>query len=129
MSVIVDTSVWVDYFRGGTNPEGVDVLLDENLVVTNDLILAELLPFLRIRSQRRIIALLRQIRKLPLAIDWQEIREFQYKCLKNGVNGIGIPDFIIVQNALRNDCAILTLDNHFSLISTLIPIRLFVCSR
>ncbi|MHB8791267.1 MAG: hypothetical protein ACYDBT_15470 [Desulfobulbaceae bacterium] len=37
MPVVIDTSVSVDYFRGGTNPERVDVLLDENLVLTNDL--------------------------------------------------------------------------------------------
>jgi hypothetical protein len=105
------------------------VLLDENLVVTNDLILAELIPFLRVCGQLRIIALLRHIRKLPLAIDWQQIMEFQYKCLKNGVNGVGIPDFIIVQNALHNDCEIFTLDNHFSLIGKIIPLQLFVCDR
>lgn len=37
MSVLVDTSIWVDYFRSGTNSEKLDFLIDENLLVTNDL--------------------------------------------------------------------------------------------
>lgn len=51
MSVLVDTSVWIEYFRSGNNFEKLDFLIDENLVVTNDLILAELIPFLKIRNQ------------------------------------------------------------------------------
>ena len=47
MSVLVDTSVWIEYFRTGNYSEKVDFLIDENLLVINDLILAELIPFLR----------------------------------------------------------------------------------
>jgi len=54
MSVLVDTSVWVEYFRCGNNSEKLDFLIDENLIVTNDLILAELIPFLKVRKQRRL---------------------------------------------------------------------------
>ncbi len=42
MSVLVDSSVWIEYFRGGTQTT-IDSLIDENLVVVNDLILSELL--------------------------------------------------------------------------------------
>ena len=55
MSVLVDTSVWIEYFRTGINSEKLDFLIDENLVVLNDLILAELVPSLRLRNQRKII--------------------------------------------------------------------------
>jgi predicted nucleic acid-binding protein len=44
MTTIVDTSVWIDYFRVGNNSEKLDFLIDENLIVINDLILAELVP-------------------------------------------------------------------------------------
>jgi predicted nucleic acid-binding protein len=44
MATIVDTSVWIDYFRAGNNSEKLDFLIDENLIVINDLILAELVP-------------------------------------------------------------------------------------
>ena len=109
MSVLVDTSVWVDYFRGGDNSAKLDFLIDENLVVVNDLILAELVPFLRIRNQHKIIDLLYNVKNLRLEINWNEIMELQFKCLKNGLNGIGLPDLIIAQNANQYRCKILPL--------------------
>ena len=117
MSVIVDTSLWVDYFRGGDSSAKLDLLIDENLVVINDLILAELVPFLKIRNQQKIIHLLYNIKNLKLDIDWNEIIEFQCTCLKKGLNGIGIPDLIIAQNANQYDCKIFARDNHFSLLN------------
>ena len=114
MSVLVDTSIWVDYLRSGNFAEKLDYFIDENLIVTNDLILAELVPFLKIRNQKKLISLLRNIRRLDLFIDWNQIIDYQYKCLKNGINAVGIPDLIIAQNAIQNDCEIFTQDNHFS---------------
>ena len=64
MSVLVDSSVWIEYFRNGNNYEKVDFLINENLVVTNDLILAELIPFLKIRKQNNLVDLLGNISKL-----------------------------------------------------------------
>ncbi|MFZ5775861.1 MAG: PIN domain-containing protein [Thermodesulfobacteriota bacterium] len=124
MPVLVDTSVWVDYFRSGEGLEHLDVLLDENLVVTNKLILAELIPFLRMRNQKRIIELLRSINLLRLEIDWEEISEFQYKCLKAGINGVGIPDLIIAQNALRHRCLVFSRDNHFQLLRDVLRLEI-----
>ena len=63
---IVDTSVWIEYFRGGNNFEKLDFLIDENLVVINDLILAELIPFLKIKNHRKVIKLLNHINKLEI---------------------------------------------------------------
>ncbi len=115
MSVLVDTSVWIEYFRKGINSEKLDFLIDENLLVINDLILAELVPFLKIQNKRNIINVLYKIKKLNLSINWDQIIDYQYKCLKNGLNGVGIPDQIIAQNAKQNHCEIYSLDNHFSL--------------
>lgn len=125
MSVLVDTSVWVEYFRSGRECEKLDFLIDENLVVTNDLILAELVPFLKIRNQRKIIKLLSNIKKLNISITWEQITDYQYNCLKNGLNGVGIPDLIIAQNAKQNHCKIYSLDKHFNLLKDLLKIRLF----
>ena len=124
MSVIVDTSVWVEYFRSGNNFEKLDFLIDENLIVINDLILAELIPFLKIKNQRKIIKLLNNINKIEIQIKWDQLIEFQYKCLKNGLNGVGIPDLIIAQNAKQNHCEIYSLDNHFKLIKDIVKIKL-----
>jgi predicted nucleic acid-binding protein len=124
MSILVDTSIWIEYFRTGNNSEKLDFLIDENLVVINELILAELVPYLRIRNQRKIISLLHNINKVELSIRWDQIMEFQFKCLKNGLNGIGIPDLIVAQNAKQNKCTIYSLDNHFELMKDILKLRL-----
>ena len=124
MSVLVDTSVWGEYFRNGNHYEKLDFFIDENIVVTNDLILAELIPFLKIRNQRKIIELLGAVQKLELVVDWDRLVENQYACLKNGINGIGIPDLIIVQNAQHNHCEIYSFDNHFQLMKDVLNIKL-----
>jgi predicted nucleic acid-binding protein len=126
MSVLVDTSIWIEYFRTGNNSEKLDFLIDENLIVVNDLILAELVPFLRVRNQRKIVKLLYNINKLELSIDWDQLIEFQFKCLKNGLNGIGIPDLIVAQNAKQNHCEIYSLDRHFKLMKDILRLQLTV---
>lgn len=123
MSVLVDTSIWVEYFRTGDNSEKLDFLIDENLIVTNDLILAELIPFLKIQNQRKLINLLLNINRFDLSVNWNQIIEYQYKCLKNGLNGIGIPDLIIAQNAKQNHCEIYSLDNHFRLMKNILNLQ------
>jgi len=123
MSVLVDTSIWVEYFRTGDNSKKLDFLIDENLIVTNDLILAELIPFLKIQNQRKPINLLLNIISFDLSVNWNQIIEYQYKCLKNGLNGIGIPDLIIAQNAKQNHCEIYSLDNHFRLMKDILNLQ------
>ncbi len=124
MSVLVDTSIWIEYFRTGNNSEKLDFLIDENLIVINDLILAELVPSLRVRDQRKIIKLLNDINKLELSINWDQLIEFQFNCLKNGLNGIGIPDLIVAQNAKQNHCEIYSLDSHFKLMKDILRLQL-----
>lgn len=125
MSVLIDSSVWIEYFRNGNNYEKVDFLIDENLVVTNDLILAELTPFLRIRKLNNIIDLFHNISKLRIDISWDQIIDFQYLCLQNGQNGVGIPDLIIVQNATQNAVKIYSLDKHFLSMAAFMDFKVF----
>ena len=124
MSVLVDTSIWIEYFRSGNNSEKLDFLIDENLIVINELILVELVPPLRVRNQRKIVNLLYNINKLELSINWDQIIEFQFKCLKNGLNGIGIPDLIVAQNAKQNHCEIYSRDSHFELMKDILKLQL-----
>lgn len=124
MSILVDTSIWIEYFRSGNDSEKLDFFIDENIVVINDLILAELVPFLKLRNQIRVIDLLQNIKKLKLSIDWDQIIDFQFKCLKIGLNGIGIPDLIVAQNAMQNDAEIYSHDNHFRLMKDILDLHL-----
>ena len=125
MEVLVDTSIWIDYFRGGGNSKDLDFLIDENLIVTNDIILAELIPYLKIKMQMKVIELLQEVNKFSLDIHWEEIIEFQVKCLKGGANGVGIPDLIIAQNAKQNNCKVYSLDKHFRLLNQVLKVKLY----
>lgn len=117
MRVLVDSSVWIDYFRSGSKSHKLDVFIDENVICTNELVLAELIPFLKVAKKSKLIKLLYSIEKIPLFIKWDEIIKLQTTCLQNGINKIGIPDLIIVDNVLQNDLILYSLDKHFKLIN------------
>ena len=125
MVVLVDTSIWVDYFRGGDHSSDLDTLIDENLVVTNDIILAELIPYLKVKKQITVIKLLREISRFPMQINWEELIEYQVSCLKAGASGVGIPDLLIAQNAKANNGRIYSLDKHFRLLSQIMKLKLY----
>ena len=123
MSVLVDSSVWIDYF-GGTGEE-LDYLIGEALVATNELILAELVPALHMRRQRQLISLLREIPRHPLHIDWESIVEMQIICLRNGLNRVGIPALTMAQHAMQHGLELLSRDTHFAQLSQHVPLVLY----
>lgn len=124
MEVLVDTSIWIDYFRGGDSSKEMDFLIDENLIVTNEIILAELVPYLKMKKQMKVVKLLHAVNRISLDIYWEEIIEYQVKCLKAGANGVGIPDLIIAQNAKQNSCKIYSIDKHFRLLNQVLKVKL-----
>ena len=125
MSVIIDSSVWIEYFRNGNNYEKVDFLIEKNGVVINDLILTELTPFLKLKKQHKLVKLLHTINNAAIDIKWGQLVELQYKCLINGLNGVGIPDLIICQNAMQHNCKVYSLDKHFSKMSKFLGFKVF----
>ena len=125
MSVLVDTSVWIAYFRGSSDLPELELLIEENLIVTNDLVMAELIPFLHVRKQTRLISLMSEINRLPLAIDWTDIIQMQTVCLRQGINAVGIPDLIMAQHAIRNHLHLFALDKHFILMSEYMPLSIY----
>jgi predicted nucleic acid-binding protein len=124
VSVLVDSSVWIDYFRAGHHATDLEGLLDDNRIVTNDLILAELIPALKLRRQTRLINLLRELERNPLQPDWDEIVRLQTTCLRLGINGVGIPDLLIAQHAMQNDLQLMARDRHFRKLAIHAPLQL-----
>ena len=125
MGVLIDSSVWISYFREGTYSTHLDYLMDENLVLTNEVILAELVPFLKIKNRLKLIKQFNQMKQLPLEIDWADIIDMQTKCLKNGLSGIGIVDLMIAQNAISHQVPIFSEDKHFFLLQKVSDILLY----
>jgi predicted nucleic acid-binding protein len=125
MSVLVDSSVWIDYFRGTGDPSKLDFLIEENLVVVNELILAEIIPPLHVKRQRKLIGLMQEIACPALAIEWDDLVTMQIKCLRNGINKVSIPDLMIAQHAIQHHLQLYSLDKHFTLLSKHIPLSLY----
>ena len=124
MKVLVDSSVWVAYFQGTRDLPEVDWLIEEDLVVSNDLILAELLPPLLVRGESRLADLLRAIDRIPLAVDWDGIIRMQVTYLHHGINKVGLADLIMAQHAEQNDLWLFSLDQHFGLLSKHVSLKL-----
>ena len=124
MNVLVDSSVWVAYFRGTSDLPSLDWMIDEGLAVTNDIILAELTPALLVRGERKLVGLLREIERVPLTLDWDGIIEMQVTCLRNGINKVGIPDLLVAQQAMQYNLSLFSLDKHFRLLSKHVALQL-----
>jgi predicted nucleic acid-binding protein len=122
--VLVDSSVWIDFFRDGID-HSLTQLIAEDLVCTNDVILTELLPSLtKINSKTAINGLL-SIERIPLNIDWRILREYQLTNLENGINKVGIPDLMILQQVIFNKLTLHSLDKHFQLMQMNFTYTLF----
>jgi predicted nucleic acid-binding protein len=124
-TVLPDTSIWIDFFRGSDAATPLKQLIEDGLIVTNDLILAELLPSIEYKRERDLKQLMCAIPKVDLSIDWERIIGMQHTCLANGLNHTGIPDLIIAQNALDHDLMVFENDKHFRPMSGLFGLVLF----
>ena len=123
--VLVDSSVWIAFFKGKKEALPVNELIDSNLVCINKLILAELVPAMHLKKEWHLIEIFSEIECLDIHINWSEIIELQKKNLENGINQVGIPDLIILQNSIYHQVPLYTFDKHFQLMSKIFDLNLF----
>ena len=123
--VLVDSSVWIEYFKGNESVLPLNELIESNNLCINDLILAELLPSINHKKEFNLKELLLAIEKINMIIDWNNIISMQTINLKNGINKVGISDLIIAQNAMENNIELYAVDKHFSLMSEISELKLF----
>ncbi len=123
--VPVDTSIWIEYFRDSRRHSVVDELIIGNIVCTNDLILAELIPAIQVRREKELIESLLAITRYELEIDWNQIIQMQVTNIEHGLNRVGIPDLIIIENVLANDLILFTADRHFKLMQRYFSFMLY----
>jgi hypothetical protein len=123
--ILVDTSVWIDFFKGQERAIQVNELIDLNIICVNSLILAELVPSINQKKEYDLKEVLESVYRVPLEIDWNSIILMQTINLKNGINNVGIADLIIVQNAIQNDLEIFAFDKHFGLMNDLLGFKTY----
>jgi|SRR5699024_2714640 len=114
--VLIDSSVWIEYFRKGDIPF-LDQLLKEGFACVNELILIELQPVLIHRKRNDILEGLLALELIPLQIDWKLIRAYQLINLQNGINKVGLPDLMVIQQVIEKKIALFSFDKHFKLMN------------
>jgi predicted nucleic acid-binding protein len=123
--ILIDSSVWIEYFKSENKHKVIDELIEENAICTNNLILTELLPYLYIKKENELIDSLNAIEKKEIKINWDTITKMQIKNIKNGINKVGIPDLIILQNVIENDLILYSIDKHFLLMKKIFDFNLY----
>ncbi|MDR0617217.1 MAG: PIN domain-containing protein [Endomicrobium sp.] len=63
-NILIDSSVWIEYFRGSENFLFVNDLIISNVLCTNELILTELSPFILYKKEAALNDLLCNIKTL-----------------------------------------------------------------
>ncbi len=114
--VIVDTSVWVDFLRGGRGHDAVAVeeLVRTARAVTCGIVLAELLAGVKHSEQRE------QLSDALAGLEYVELREQTWRRvgelaaeLRSKGRTLPMSDLIVAALALEHGLSVLTSDNHF----------------
>jgi len=114
--VIVDTSVWIQFFNAPQSKEKkeIDKLLNDNRVAVVGVIVSELLQ--GSRSQRDFEKIEDKINALPYMEvsknTWMEVSRTSFQLRKQGIT-VPLTDILIAIVARENGCEIYTLDPHF----------------
>lgn len=116
--ILVDSSVWIDYFRGVASPETdkLDVLLGREPVAVGDIILAEVLQgFTRERDFRQALSLFRSLESLHIGGDEiavQAARNFR-ELRTRGVTVRKTIDTLIATRCIHDNIPLLFSDRDF----------------
>ncbi len=124
VGLIVDTSVWIDFFGGESIPILEDALALGSVVLP-PIVVAELVSGARKASDRA--ALVDLIDDLPIhetpRDHWVRVGELQRRLIEKG-HAISTPDAHVAQCALDRDAPLLTRDRAFSRIARHTALRL-----
>lgn len=114
--VVVDTSVWIQFFNEPDSSEKHEVvkLLKHNRIFLCGMELAEILQGTRIEKEREEVE--ETMAALPLLTNnlstWTKIGAISSSLMRKGVT-IPFTDLFIATCAIINNCQVFTIDRHF----------------
>ncbi|RZD16006.1 MAG: PIN domain nuclease [Candidatus Acididesulfobacter guangdongensis] len=131
--VLVDTSVWIDYFKGQSDYIAtlIDAIITENNIYVPKVVIAELIQGCKSEKELSIIE---DFLDAFFIIDssentWINAGNLSFLMKKRGKT-VNLIDCYIAVIANENDCKILTLDKHFNEIKNFLKIRVDgICNR
>lgn len=124
--VLVDTSVWVDFFRSGKAKQEIELLLGERRAAYCGLIATELLRGAKGKNE---IGVLNKLFDSLSYVQASSATFFQagrlgFELAKNGLN-LATIDLILAQISIENNLIMFTYDRHFKQIKEHTKLRLF----
>ena len=122
---LVDTTIWVLYFRGEKDLENkIKSLILEEKIVTTEIIIMEILR--GAKSQREYNQLYDDFTALPVLklnnIIWEKSYKIGFKLRKMRIN-VPLSDILITMVAEHYNCLLLHRDKHFSLIERVVALK------
>lgn len=126
--VLIDTSVWVAFFRGKEKEVigEVSSLLTKGKVVVPGLVMTELLQgALDEKEFAKILNLMEPVERIgPSDRTWEEAGRLSYSLRRKGITSSTI-DILLALLAIENDCLLFSQDKHFELIAKRSDLRLY----
>ena len=126
--VLIDTSVWITFFRGKDKKviDEVSSLLQKGRAVIAGIVLMELLQgALNEKELDNISTLLDPVERIdPSARQWEEAGRLSYRLRKKGATTATV-DTLLAMLAIENDCSLFTEDRHFEIIEKQSDLRLY----
>lgn len=126
--ILIDTSIWIEYFRDRSSPfvPLVQSLIAADEAAYNGIILAELLQGCQNnREKQRISSSFKILHYSEFDFStWETSGHLSQKMRGKGYN-LPLLDCLIAANALKHHFAVFTLDKHFEFIAQFFPLRLF----
>jgi tRNA(fMet)-specific endonuclease VapC len=113
--VLVDTSIWIQFFRAEPKiSDSMKALLMENAVWTCGMVMFEVLQGIKSEHEKtKILDILSALPYMEMNRSlWQKSAELSASLKKNGLN-LPLSDIFIAAICLENNLPIFTLDDHF----------------
>jgi predicted nucleic acid-binding protein len=132
VSYIIDSSIWVDFFRGSSpaalKHQAAKLIEDERATLCEP-VLFELLRAAPAAARKNIQA---QLDLIPLVSTphglWRDAAQLGQKCLARGFVPPAM-DVLIAQVCLAHNLELVTYDQHFPAIARVSPLRVRVLDR
>jgi predicted nucleic acid-binding protein len=116
--LVIDSTVWVDYFNGSENPQTdyLDNIVDKQLILIGDLILTEVLQGFRtdtdFEKARREMGKFTQVEMVNLALALQSARNYRL-LRRKGITVRKTIDSLIATYCIENEHSLLHKDNDY----------------
>ena len=121
-AIVVDTSVWIEFFAGRETPR-LEEALEAGSIVTPPIVISELLSGVKPRDRELILELLGDLETAatPFA-HWVAVGDLRLGLQKRGLS-VSSPDAHVAQCALDRDALLLSRDAIFTKMSAFVPLR------